>query len=84
MGSNAQALGANSMALGVDAVASAPGSVALGAGSQATRENTVSVGAPGAERQITNVAAGVEKTDAVNVGQAHQISRQSAGHTIPN
>jgi autotransporter adhesin len=31
--------------------------------------NTVSVGAPGGERRITNVAAGINQTDAVNVSQ---------------
>jgi autotransporter adhesin len=45
------------------------GSVALGQGSIANLPNTVSVGAPGAERRIANVAAGVNTTDAVNVGQ---------------
>ena len=35
----------------------------------ADRANTVSVGSAGNERQITNVAAGTERTDAVNVGQ---------------
>ncbi|CAB3677024.1 hypothetical protein LMG24238_02415 [Paraburkholderia sediminicola] len=44
-------------------------SLAIGAGSVADRANTVSVGAVGAERQITNVAAGKEDTDAVNVSQ---------------
>jgi autotransporter adhesin len=41
----------------------------LGAGSVADRDNTVSVGAPGAERQITNVADGTAPTDAVNKRQ---------------
>ena len=45
--------------------------MALGQGSIANLPNTVSVGAPGAERRITNVAAGVNPTDAVNVGQLH-------------
>ncbi|MNV23408.1 Adhesin YadA precursor [compost metagenome] len=43
--------------------------VAIGANSVADRENSVSVGAAGNERVITNVAAGTEDTDAVNVGQ---------------
>ena len=60
------ALGANSQALGNN-------SVALGANSVATQPNTVSVGAPGSERRITNVAAGVAPTDAVNVSQLGQI-----------
>ena len=36
--------------------------------------NTVSVGAPGSERRITNVAAGINQTDAVNVGQLQSLS----------
>jgi len=43
--------------------------VALGQGSVADRANTVSVGSVGGERQITNVAAGTQATDAVNKGQ---------------
>ena len=57
-------------------MASAPNSVALGAGSVANVANTVSVGAPGSERRITNVAAGVNPTDAANVGQ---LSSMAAG-----
>ncbi|TDY21590.1 trimeric autotransporter adhesin [Paraburkholderia sp. BL6665CI2N2] len=44
-------------------------SVVLGANSVADRDNTVSVGAPGAARQITNVADGTAPTDAVDVRQ---------------
>jgi len=68
-GSGAQATGNNSTALGSNATASANNSVALGGGSVADRDNTVSVGSVGAERQITNVAAGTERTDAANWGQ---------------
>lgn len=35
----------------------------------ASEANTVSVGAPGSERRITNVADGINPTDAVNVRQ---------------
>ena len=49
--------------------ATAPNAVALGAGSVANAANTVSVGAPGNERRITNVARRRQPTDAVNVGQ---------------
>jgi autotransporter adhesin len=35
----------------------------------ATRDNSVSVGSVGHERQVTHVAAGVQKTDAANLGQ---------------
>jgi len=68
-GANAQASGNNAVALGASANASADNSVALGQGSVADRANTVSVGAAGQERQIANVAPGVEGTDAVNVNQ---------------
>jgi len=50
-------------------LAAADNAVALGAGSVAFETNTVSVGAPGAERRITNVAPGINGTDAVNLNQ---------------
>jgi autotransporter adhesin len=92
MGSGAQASADNSVALGQNAVVTGTGSVAMGSGAQASasdavalgqnsvadRANTVSVGAAGSERQITNVAAGTQGTDAVNVNQLNQ----SAGHTL--
>ena len=59
-GDGASATGSLSAALGPGAVASAP--------------NTVSVGAPGAERRITNVAPGISQTDAVNVGQLQSVA----------
>ncbi|MEG2802905.1 YadA-like family protein [Stenotrophomonas sp.] len=68
----AQAIGQGSVAAGAGAQAVADDSVALGAGSVADRQNSVSVGREGGERQITNVAAGVQATDAVNVGQLQQ------------
>lgn len=55
-------------------MASADGAVALGSGSVASAPNTVSVGRSGAERRITNVAAGVAPTDAVNVGQLSSVA----------
>jgi autotransporter adhesin len=58
-----------STAVGYYASASAENSVALGANSVADQPNTVSVGAPGSERRIVNVAAGVNDTDAVNLLQ---------------
>ncbi|MGN6620156.1 MAG: YadA family autotransporter adhesin, partial [Sphingomonas sp.] len=78
------ATGAESVAGGFGAIASGNHSTALGAASSATgnnsvalgyasndggRANVVSVGSAGNERQISNVAAGTEDTDAVNVGQ---------------
>ncbi|MFC0571976.1 YadA family autotransporter adhesin [Paraburkholderia solisilvae] len=69
LGDRAKASGTASVALGSQASATANNSVALGANAVASRDNTVSVGAPEAERQIVNVAAGVQGTDAVNVNQ---------------
>jgi autotransporter adhesin len=53
----------------VGSIAQAANSVALGAGSVATESNTVSVGSRGYERRVTNVAPGVNGTDAVNLNQ---------------
>ncbi|XHS33971.1 YadA-like family protein [Pseudoxanthomonas sp. UC29_72] len=76
-GAGAVASGANSLAVGTQAAATADNAVALGSGSVASRANTVSVGQAGSERQITNVAAGVQATDAVNVSQL-QASQQGS------
>jgi autotransporter adhesin len=73
-GAGATASGANAVAVGANATASSNNSVALGANSVADRVNSVSVGtsAAGGQRQITNVAAGTDGTDAVNVNQMQQ------------
>jgi len=62
LGQNArvQSGAANSVALGKDSVSSEP--------------NTVSVGSSGNERRITNVADGVNSTDAVNERQLDSVS----------
>jgi autotransporter adhesin len=73
-GTFSMASGDASVAFGNNANASAPNSVALGAGSVANQANTVSVGASGSERRITNVAPGVNPTDAVNVSQFSGLS----------
>lgn len=67
-------LGNNSVALGANSFAAGHNSVALGTGSVATRDNTVSVGhaSAGLTRQITDVAAAVMPTDAVNLMQMQQ------------
>ncbi|WP_330994744.1 YadA family autotransporter adhesin [Burkholderia territorii] len=43
--------------------------MALGTNSNATRNDTISVGSSTLQRQITNMAAGTQDTDAVNVSQ---------------
>ncbi|WP_244206646.1 YadA family autotransporter adhesin [Caballeronia pedi] len=94
-GASAKATGANSVAQGASAVASGVGAAAIGAGSHATaddsvalgassvadRSNTVSVGSAGSERQITNVARGVQDTDLVNVNQLNDAVAQSNSYT---
>lgn len=72
-GTGAQANAEDAIAMGTDAVANGIGSVALGAGSVANEDNVISVGAVGTERKITNVAAGVADTDAVNISQLNQL-----------
>lgn len=64
----------NAVVLGHNAKVTGEGGVALGAGSVADRANAVSVGSTGANRQIINVAAGTEETDAVNVSQLKKVS----------
>jgi trimeric autotransporter adhesin len=75
VGSNSLASGNDSVALGAGARATANRSVALGAYSVADQPNTVSVGAPGTERRITNVAPGINSTDAVNVSQLYGVQQ---------
>jgi trimeric autotransporter adhesin len=69
----ASATGDNSVAIGGGAQASGAGSVAIGDGSIANESNTVSVGSEGNERRITNVAPGVNGTDATNVNQLNSL-----------
>ncbi|MFM0153467.1 YadA-like family protein [Paraburkholderia sediminicola] len=57
------------IALGSGASATAADSVALGADSSATRANVISVGNGTLQRQIVNVAAGIQSHDAVNIAQ---------------
>ena len=98
-GANAAASGANSVALGNDSTASGTSSTAVGSGAKATaansaaigngsvanRANTVSVGSVGGERQVANVAAGVQQTDAVNVSQLSSVANAiGGGSTIDN
>lgn len=68
-GADANAQGADSVAIGSGSIAAAENSVALGTNSVADEANTVSVGSSTQQRRITNVAAGVNNTDAVNVAQ---------------
>ncbi|MGF6245408.1 autotransporter adhesin [Paraburkholderia sp. GAS38] len=69
IGARTKTTGNHSVALGDGASAPNNNSVVLGSNSTTDRDNSVSVGSAGNERQITNVAAGTQATDAVNVGQ---------------
>ena len=72
LGTAASATAANSVALGADSQATRGASKdysAIGVGAGQNSAGEVSVGAQGAERQITNVAPGMNGTDAVNVNQ---------------
>ncbi|CAB3773202.1 YadA family autotransporter adhesin [Paraburkholderia humisilvae] len=75
IGANSIASGTNSTALGANSRATGNNSVALGAGSVASEANTVSVGAGGSERRITNVANGINPTDAVNMSQLQGVQQ---------
>ena len=90
-GSNSTALGANSSASANNSVALGAGSTATrGAqsnykdpisGNTASSVGEVSVGTPGAERQITNVAPGSEPTDAANVAQVQSALANAEAYT---
>jgi hypothetical protein len=77
-GDGAAATGSLAAALGPNASATAANAVAIGSGSLANEDDSVSVGAPGKERRITNVAAGTAASDAATVGQLVDLRAQIA------
>ncbi|MFC0399667.1 ESPR-type extended signal peptide-containing protein [Paraburkholderia rhizosphaerae] len=83
IGGGAFAAGNRTLAIGTGARAQFDDSVALGSGAQAYEANTVSIGHIGGEKRITNVAAGINATDAATVGQLtalqQQLTKQSNG-----
>ncbi|WP_259754932.1 YadA-like family protein [Pseudomonas sp. GCEP-101] len=78
LGRNASATADNSVALGANSATTAdlshPAYAAAGAAVAGTATGEVSVGAAGAERRVTNVAAGADETDAVNVSQLKGVA----------
>ncbi|MDQ1154178.1 hypothetical protein [Brevundimonas sp. SORGH_AS_0993] len=77
LGAEASVAVANSLALGADSAAlrgALANYAALGLTTAQTSVGEVSFGAAGAERQLTNIAAGSALTDAVNVGQLQGVS----------
>ncbi|GAB7535760.1 hypothetical protein BGC_19760 [Burkholderia sp. 3C] len=91
IGQNAVANNANDVALGSGSVAAAANPTAAGTVGQTTSNyagaaptSVVSVGAPGAERQITTVAAGrvtASSTDAINGSQLFATNQQVTTNT---
>ena len=73
-GPAASATGADAIAMGSGATATHANSIAIGSGSATSAANTVAVGSAGNERRITNVAAGISPTDAVNMSQISGIT----------
>uniref|UniRef100_UPI0005C4D98F beta strand repeat-containing protein n=1 Tax=Acinetobacter sp. NBRC 110496 TaxID=1550715 RepID=UPI0005C4D98F len=71
---------ANNIALGASSVANGTSTAAayLTAETKMGGYNIVSVGQAGQERRITNVAAGANPTDAVNVKQLHEAQKSVA------
>jgi autotransporter adhesin len=77
IGTSAQASAANSVAIGAGSVAARGPQLAyaaIGLPDPQLSAGEFSVGAAGAERQITNVAAGSAATDAVNVAQLQGVA----------
>ncbi|HGL4259999.1 TPA: YadA family autotransporter adhesin, partial [Burkholderia dolosa] len=75
VGNSSQASGNSSTAIGVGSTASGNNSTAIGAGSNdGGRSNVVAVGSADSARQVVNVAAGTQGTDAVNVNQLNAVS----------
>ncbi|MBN3836024.1 YadA family autotransporter adhesin [Burkholderia sp. Ac-20344] len=72
------------LALGADAVVTAHDAVALGQGSVADRGNTVSIGKTGNERQLVNLRAGTNDTDAVNLSQLKPVVEALGGEATIN
>ena len=66
--------GNNTFVLGSNVKTNASNAVVLGDGSVGV-DNAVSVGAPGNERQIKNVAPGTEATDVATMGQVYTVAQ---------
>jgi autotransporter adhesin len=81
IGSDSKA-GTSAAAVGPGATATALDSVAIGTMSVANRAGTVSVGSSTNTRQLVNLAAGTQATDAANAGQltAAGLNIGKSGH----
>ena len=80
-GNNITINGDNTIVIGNDVTANVSDAVVLGNNSKA-EANAVSVGAPGNERQIKNVAPGTEATDAATVGQVQEVAQGAYNNAV--
>ncbi|MCD2314553.1 YadA-like family protein [Sphingomonas sp. IC-11] len=81
LGTNSSVTAANSVALGAGSIAgrgALANYTATGLTGAQNSAGEVSIGAPGAERQLTNVAPGTAPTDAATVGQVDGVASQVA------
>ena len=81
IGNDNNVSGSNTFVLGSNVNTSATNAVVLGDGSVGV-DNAVSVGAPGNERQIKNVAPGTEATDAATVGQVQEVAQGAYNNAV--
>jgi autotransporter adhesin len=84
LGSNSSATANNSVAIGAGSTASRGAQTNYKdpiSGATTSSVGEVSVGSDGADRQITNVAAGSAPTDAANVGQVQAAIAQADAYT---
>jgi|GEM_PF-1157471 len=77
IGDTSRAQGRNSVAMGYNARALNDFSVAIGAGSVADANNTVSFGTAANQRRLTNIADGVNASDAATVRQVQAVTAQA-------
>ena len=77
--------GRNSVAVGYGATSTGSNSVSLGNGAtDGGRSNVISVGTAGTVRQVINIGAGTQGTDAVNVSQLQPLITALGGGTTIN
>lgn len=84
IGESSSVTGARSIALGGESSATGANAVAIGTDSVADENNSVSVGSSTQTRKITNVTAGVNDTDAVNVSQLKSGLATKANLSLDN
>lgn len=81
IGGNSLATAAHALAIGAGATAAYANSTALGVNAVTDAANTLSVGSRGAEVRITNVANGINPTDAATVDQLNALQTQFSQRT---